>query len=313
MREPSPLWRAYEKTLCSMGENLGDLVVLDSREGILSGMFKELFPDRFFVAGTSEQEMVLTAAGLALGGKRVFASSSSPFLVGRAYDLIRSAIAIPSLAVHMVSPCGGLEMGPDGAPSQMVEDLGLMTAMPGMPVLVPSDGTSARELAVILGSLNGPSYMRLSSRSLPDIPAKERGEFSIGGARLLTQGEGVTICACGIMVHEALRAADVLSSQGVDAEVIDCYSVKPLAEQVVLSSVRRTRCCVVAEEHSLFGGLGSAVCQCLSCKYPVPVRLVCGDDRFGQSGSNDELQEYYGLTASRIVSAAVQVLSMRRR
>ncbi|MCX7828992.1 MAG: transketolase family protein [Thermanaerothrix sp.] len=313
MREPSPLWLAYEETLCYMGGHREDLVVLDSREPTLSGAFKGLFPGRFFVAGTSEQEMVLTAAGLALGGKRVFVSSSSPFLVGRTYDLIRSAVAIPSLGVHLVSPSGGLDMGPDGAPSQMVEDLGLMTAMPGMPVFVPCDGVSTRRIVELLGELKGPSYMRLTRRALPDLNGLDEGDFSIGGARLLTQGEGVTICACGIMVHEALKAARVLSSQGIEAEVIDCYTVRPLAEQVVLSSVRRTGCCVVAEEHSLFGGLGSAVCQCLSSKYPVPVRLVCGDDRFGQSGSDEELREYYGLTSGRIVGAAVQVLSMRRR
>jgi transketolase len=307
------MWHGYEEALCRSALDVPHLVVVDSREGTLGGEFRDRFPHRFFVAGTSEQEVVLTAAGLALGGKKVFASWSSPFLVGRSYDLIRSAIAIPALSVVLVSPFGWLDRGPSGAHHQLVEDLGLMTAMPGMPVLVPSDGVSARCLIERLARSEGPAYVRLTAGNVPGVYQDDDGDFPLGGARFLTRGDGVTICACGIMVHEALKAARVLSSQGIEAEVIDCYSVRPLAEQVVLSSVRRTGCCVVAEEHSLHGGLGSAVCQCLSSRYPVPVGMVCADDRFGQSGSPEELREFYGLTAGRIVSSAVQVFSMRRR
>ena len=310
----STTWEAYCQGLEEMGPLCPNLVVVDaSRSSVPDRGFVALCPDRFFPAGVSEQDLVLTAAGLALGGKTVFASSCAPFLVGRAYDQIRSAVAIPDLPVCLVTTRGGVTAGQDGADHQMVEDLAVMRVLPHMSVLVPADGTSTRGLVRRLSRLEGPAYLRLGLCPLPSLYGPQDGEFHPGGARLLTQGDGVTLCACGIMVHEALKAARILQRQGIEAEVIDCYSVKPLPEQTILASVRRTGCCVVAEEHSRIGGLGSAVAECLGREYPVPLRFVAVEDRFGQSGMPEELQEYYGLTFRQIVGGAVQVWAMRRR
>ena len=307
-------WEAYEAGLAEWGPLCPDLVVVDANRTVRPDRgFGALCPDRFFPAGVSEQDLVLTAAGLALGGKRVFASSTAPFLVGRAFDQIRSAVAIPNLPVRLVTTRGGITAGQDGASHQMVEDLAVMRVLPHMAVLVPADGVSTRGLLGHLAQAGGPAYLRLAPCVVPPLYPQGDGGFHPGGARLLAQGDGVTLCACGIMVHETLKAARILQRQGIEADVIDCYSVKPLPEQTILASVRRTGCCVVAEEHSRVGGLGSAVAECLGRGFPVPLRFVAVEDRFGQSGMPEELLEYYGLTYRQVVGAAFQVWALRRR
>jgi transketolase len=195
----------------------------------------------------------------------------------------------------------------------MWEDLALMRVMPNMTVLAPSDKNSAYALTRLLVSSDGPAYMRLSHVYSPDIYETSDTDFAIGGARLLTEGDGVTILACGIMVGEALKASSILAQQGIKAETIDCYSIKPFPEQLLIGSVRRTGCCVVAEKHTSLAGLYGAVTECLCRNYAVPARLVAIDDGFGQSGTPEELQEYYGLTHREIINNVIQVLAMRRR
>jgi transketolase len=195
----------------------------------------------------------------------------------------------------------------------MWEDLALMRVMPNMAVLAPSDRNSACALTRALANYEGPAYIRLSFADSPDIYSRDEKDFSVGGAKLLTEGDGVTIVSCGVMAAEALEASKILAQQGISAEIIDCYSIKPFPEQMLVASVRRTGCCVVAEKHTKIAGLYGAVTECLARNYTVPVRSVAIEDDFGQSGTPEEIQEYYGLTRKEIVHNVVQVWAMRRR
>ncbi|MDR1966941.1 MAG: transketolase [Synergistaceae bacterium] len=272
-----------------------------------------IFPKRR--EGAAMQDVMLRAAGLALGGKRVFVSSEfDPIFIARCYEQIRTSIAIPNLKVALSSIHDGPALDREGAAMQMNEDFALMRLLPGMVVLSPSDSRSAYVLTHSLASLpEGPAYMRLSNAASGDIYGPEDSDFGIGSARLLSEGDGVTICATGVMVSEALAAKDALLSQGICADVIDCYSIKPFPERTLLASVRRTGCCVVAEKHAAAGGLFSAAAECICREYPVPVRSVSVEDRFGQSGTGEELREYYGLTHREIVHNVLQVWAIRRR
>ncbi|MGI6783887.1 MAG: transketolase family protein [Aminivibrio sp.] len=306
---------AYGPALMEFAASGGELTVVEGGEGSDAGsaLFREAWPGKVFNLGAAEQDMILTAAGLALGGKNVCVSSNSSFLVGRGYEQIRSAIAIPGLPVKIAGTRCGVTVGEDGASRQMLEDLALMRAFPNMAILAPADYASAMAALTNAFSFNGPVYIRLGRGAAPQIYEDGDKNFRPGGGRSLREGSEVTLCCCGIMVAEALKAAEVLAKQGIGAEVIDCYSVAPLPSQLILDSVHRTGCCVVAEEHFARGGLGEGVAALVSAAYPVPVKQVAIFDKFGQSGSPAELQEYYGLTASQIVSAAASAWTMRRR
>jgi transketolase len=254
------------------------------------------------------------AAGLALEGMKVFVSyGADAVFAGRCYEYIRSAALIPNLKIALSSVHDGEYVNHGGAVRQMNEDFALMRALPGMSALAPSDRRSAYVLTLKAASSPGLAYFRLSSEETKPVYAPDDSDFSLGGARLLSEGDGVTICAVGVMTREALAARDTLAAQGIGAEVIDCYSVKPFPEEILLASARRTGCCVVAEKHAGIGGLFGAVTECLSRHYPVPARGVSIDDRFGQSGTGPELREYYGLTRREIVHNALQVWAIRRR
>ena len=261
----------------------------------------------------SEQDTVLTAAGVALGGFTVYIDTPhSPLLIARAYEQIRSAVAVANLKVMISSVHDGDSFYRDGAVRQMFEDFALMRAIPNMIVLAPSDYRSAYALVRALAKREGPAYIRLSRHECEDMYGED-DEFHPGGAMLVREGNGVTICANGMMVQEALTASEILRQQGIEAEIIDCYSIEPLPEQMLLASVRRTGCCVVAEKHIETGGLFGAVAECLGREYTVPVRGVAMSGGFGQSGLAGELNEYYGLTYKEIVHNVVQVWAMRRR
>ncbi|MDR1916791.1 MAG: transketolase [Synergistaceae bacterium] len=263
---------------------------------------------------SAEQDIILTAAGLALGGYRVFVTAPfNPLLIASGYEQIRASVVIPNLKVVLSLVHGGDVLDQDGAARQICEDFALMRVLPNMAVLAPADRRSSYSLTRSLLSCDGPAYIRLSYSDVCDIYAEDDSDFHIGGARLLTEGDGVTICSVGIMVSEALKASKVLAQQGINAEIIDCYSIKPFPEQTLLASVRRTGCCVVAERHTNIGGLYGAVTECLCRSYTVPVRSVSVQDSFGQSGTPEELQEYYGLTHREIVHNVIQVWAMRRR
>ncbi len=262
---------------------------------------------------TSDDAMILAAAGLAVSGKKTWIISESSAITSTGYGQIREAVAIPSLPVRIVVAETGLCKGQDGVGRNILEDTSLMRALPNMSVFIPSDSRSFEESIAIAENCGTPSYIRLSRTPLPSFSAESDFISAPRGARMLTSGTGVTICACGIMVNQALKAASILEQQGIGAEVIDCYSIKPLPEQILLASVRRTGCCVVAGEQSRIGGLCGAVAESLSTTYPIPVRFVAVDDYFVGSGMPDELREYHGLTWQEIVSAASQVWALRRR
>jgi len=308
--------------LDGLAERVERLLVVDGTFPLRSpwngalAAFAEAHPEAYVSLDASEATVVLAAAGFALEGFRVLLGPGMPLLLSRAYDQIRNALAVPSLPVVLLGTAPGLFRGECGAVFQLVEDLALARSIPGMTVLVPSDEGLFGDLLAEALRTPGPVYLRcdVSSRNVTDREEhRSSGPLPIGGGRLLREGTDVTVCCCGMMVFEALEAAEVLAKQGVQAEVVECYSVKPLPEQILLASVRRTGACVVAEEHSRHGGLASAVAEVLCEKYPVPLRRVGMDDVFGQSGSARELHEYYALTHQQIVGAAAQVWALRRR
>ena len=309
------LREAYGDVLLSLGPSCSDLFVLDADVGSSTrgAAFGIKYPERYLNLGAAEQNMILAAAGLALAGHRVYVSAYSAFLVGRAYEQIRSAIALQRLPVHLVGSHSGVTVGEDGATRQMLEDIALMRALPNITILVPSDYVSAYILLRVIADLDGPSYTRIGCPEQPLIYEPEDRDFRIGGGRVLKEGDQITICACGIMVKEALKAAEILAQQDIDAEVIDCYCLHPFPGRLIVSSLQRTGCCVTAEEHFLTGGLFESVAGLAAREYPVPVQPVGVRIGFGQSGSAEELKEYYGLTAAQIVSAAVLAWTMRRR
>ena len=305
--------KAMDQLLISLAEEDESIVLIDSNPLSPSlACFAEHYRDRYFNVGMAEIDLIATAVGMASAGRNVWVCCSAARLLGRSFDALRTAIAAPELPVRILASRGGLAAGEDGAVAQILEDLALMRALPGFLVEVPSDSISAVTVARRLSSIERPAYIRLSGVPVEDIYNSKDVEDLLFGCSPLTEGDGVTICACGIMVQEALKAAKILSQQSIDAEVIDCHSVVPLSERTILASVHRTGCCVVAEEHGSRGGLGEGVSAMLCKNYPVPVRFVSVRDRSGQSGSPRDLLEYYGLTYQQIVGAAVEVWTMRR-
>ena len=305
-------WDVFCEHLASFAGD-DDFALVVQEMDIDLGRLKDLPAEKVFISSASDTNMILNAAGAALSGKRPWIAGRSSKMIGRSYSQIRESLSIPSLPVRIAVPDGGLSCGEDGASRTMTEDLALMRAMPGMSVAVPSDSISVAGIAEAARKAEGPVYIRLGQTPLSQLDGEEDGDFSLGGARLLREGTSVTVCTCGIMGHQALKAADILDQQGIDIEIVDCYSLKPFPEQTVLASVRRTGCCVVAEEHSYIGGLCSATAECLSGTYPVPVKFVAIDDRFVHSGTPEELREYFGLTWKEIVNAAAQAWALRRR
>lgn len=294
------------------GEEFPGLVVLG--EGV-----SDPVAGRPHASRLAEQGLVLTAAGMAFGGRRVVVASCASFLAGRAYDQIRSAVALPSLSVCLVGCDAGFGPGYTGGARQMFEDIALMRSLPNMKVLVPSDVRSTVALLREAVGRGGPAYVRLggvvpgTEEASPHLPPEEDARMRLGGMRVLRRGADITLCACGIMVQEALRAADILAQQDIEAEVIDCYSLAPFPARPLLSSIQRTGCCVTAEEHFLTGGLFETVAGLAAREYPIPVQPVAVEIGFGQSGAPQDLKEYYGLTAAQIVSAAVLAWTRRRR
>lgn len=303
------IFRKYFSEYAAQEENIA--IVLKDSFAVADNLTS--VPKNKILSVTSDSAMILAAAGFAVSGKKTWIISESSAITSTGYGKIREAIAIPSLPVRIVVAETGLCKGQEGAARNILEDTSLMRALPNMNVFIPSDSRSFEEAVSISEHCMAPSYICLSGTPLPSFTGESDTVFAPRGARILMPGAGVTICACGIMVNQALKAAVILEQQGIGAEVIDCYSIKPFPEQILLASVRRTGCCVVAGEHSRIGGLCGAVVESLSTTYPIPIRFVAVDDYFVGSGMPDELREYHGLTWQEIVSAASQVWALRRR
>lgn len=303
---------AYGQALLAVGKADPRVVALDGdlSKSTKSSVFAKAFPERFYNCGIAEANMVGIAAGLASAGKIPFASSFASFLMCKAFDQIRMAVANPRLNVKLVGSHGGISLGEDGASQQSVEDIALACAVPGMSVLVPADEESCRALTHRAAEHTGPVYLRTGRPKAPRI-YPEGEPFAIGKAKVLLSGNDLTLAACGLMVWEAMEAAWTLAEKGISTTVLDLYSIKPLDEEALIAAAKRTRAVVTAEEHLLDGGLGSRVARTLSQHAPVPMEAVGLRDTYAESGTPAELFEKYGLTASHIVAAAEAVLKRK--
>lgn len=269
------------------------------------------YAGRLFNCGIAEQNMIDVAAGLSLAGNIAFTGSFAVFGTGRAYDQIRNTVCYSNLNVKIAPTHAGISVGPDGGSHQMLEDVSLMRGLPGMRVLVPADYAAARAALRLAAATPGPVYVRMGRASVPCVYADDV-ELELGRAYVLREGSDVTIVACGVEVEQALKAADMLADAGVDAEVIDAFSVKPLDEETILASAAKTGCVVTAEEHSVMGGLGSAVAEVLARKLPTPVEFVGMRDAFGKSGEFEELMAYFNLDARALVEAVKNVMARKQ-
>lgn len=300
---------SYGKALVELGAENPDIVVLDAD---LSGStqtkkFADVYPDRFFNAGIAEANMMGMAAGLAVSGKTVFASSFAMFASGRAYEIIRNSIAYTGANVKICATHAGVTVGEDGASHQCVEDLSLMRTIPGMTVINPADDVSARALIKAAAAYKGPVYIRLGRAAVPVI-YEEGKTFEIGKALRVREGKDAAILATGIMVNEALQAANMLAAEGIECRVVDVHTIKPLDKDEVVAAAKECGCIVTAEEHSVIGGLGSAVAETVCREAPCRMAMVGVQDVFGQSGKPGELMEQYGLTAADIAAAVKKLL-----
>ncbi|WP_432822074.1 transketolase family protein [Trichloromonas sp.] len=303
---------AYGKTLLELGRENSRVVALDAD---LSGstktaLFGKEFPQRFFNSGVAEANMVGMAAGLAAGGMIPFASTFAVFAAGRAFEQIRQSLAYPKMNVKVVATHGGITVGEDGGSHQSIEDLAIMRALPNMTVLCPADGPETAAAVRAAAAHDGPVFIRLGRSKVP-VVFTDGCDFAIGRGATLRQGTDLTFITTGLMTAQALEAAAILAEENISARVVHLGSIKPLDVDLVLQAARETGAIVTAEEHSVIGGLGGAVCEVLCEGYPVPVERVGLRDVFGQSGTAEELLAHYGLTPAHLVEAAERVVKRK--
>lgn len=302
----------YGKALAKLAETRDDVVVLDAdlAGSTKTSDFQKVCPDRFVEVGIAEQNMVGIAAGLAASGKTVFASTFGVFATGRCWEQIRLAVAYPRLNVKIVATHCGISVGEDGASHQALEDVSIMRSLPNMTVIAPADAYEAYAATMAIADYDGPVYMRMGRAEFPTSMPEDM-EFVIGKATVLREGADATLVGCGQMVSFCQEAAEILAGEGVDVEVINMSTIKPLDSETLLASVRKTGCCITAEEHSIIGGLGSAVAECLCDNVCVPLERVGTKDTFGESGNPTDLMEKYGLTTADIVAAVRKSISRK--
>lgn len=291
---------AYGKTLVELGKTNENIVVLDADLACSTQtiQFGKEYPERFFNMGIAEQDMMATAAGLASQGKIAFASTFAMFATGRTYDQIRNSICYPKFNVKIVATHGGITVGEDGASHQALEDVALMRNLPNMTVIVPADCKECEEAIKYAANNNGPMYVRIARTNVPDI-FDETYRFDLK-AKILRNGSDVTIVTNGETLAEVIEAADILEKSGINAQIINMPVVKPLDNDTILEEARKTNFVVTVENHSIIGGLGSAICEVLSENMPTPVYRIGINDEFGQSGEQRKLMDYYGLTAEKL-------------
>lgn len=310
--EPIATREACGLTLARLGRTNKNIVVLDAdlSESTKSAIFAREFPDRFFNYGVAEQNMMASAAGIASCGKIVFVHTFAIFASGRAWDQVRNGITAGGFNVKIIGSHGGLSVGPDGLSHQCIEDISLMRTIPGMVVIVPSDRLETERVVEKVAEYNGPVYIR-TSRSKSPIVNKEGCEFEIGKGNVLQDGTDVTIIAYGVMVKPALDAAKALSERNIHARVVNMASVKPIDKEMIIKAAKDTGAIVTVEDHTIIGGLGSAVAEVLAEEYPVPLKRIGVLDTFGESGEPDELFRKNGLTAENIVEEAKRIVRRR--
>ena len=293
---------SYGNALAELGAQNPNIVVLDAdlAGATKTGVFKKAFPERHIDCGIAEGNMMGVAAGLATCGKIPFASSFAMFAAGRAFEQVRNSIGYPHLNVKIGATHAGISVGEDGATHQCNEDIAIMRTIPGMTIICPADDVEARAAVKAAAEYVGPVYMRFGRLAVPVINDEANYKFEIGKGITLKEGKDVTIIATGLEVNESLEAAKLLEADGISAEVINIHTIKPLDKELVVASAKKTGKVVTVEEHSVIGGLGGAVCECLSEKAPVPVKRIGVNDVFGESGPATALLEKYGLDAEGI-------------
>lgn len=295
---------AYGDALVELGKKNPNIIVMDAdlSKSTMTAGFKNEFPDRFFNAGIAEGNLMGMAAGLALSGKTVFASTFAMFAAGRAYEIIRNSIGYPHANVKVCATHAGITVGEDGASHQCVEDLALMRVIPGMTVVHPADAISTAKLLEQIAEMDGPAYVRLGRLNIPVI-YDSSADIQLGKGNVVREGNDYTVIACGLMVNEAMMAAETLAAEGINIRIIDMHTIKPLDEDIIMKAAAETKGIVTAEEHSVIGGLGSAVAEVVCRKCPTKMAMVGVQDRFGQSGKPPLLMEEYNITAADIVAA----------
>ena len=294
----------FGQTLAKLGKTNPNIVVLDADLACSTQtqIFAKEFPERFFDIGIAEQDMVATAAGLASVGKIPFAASFAMFVTGRAYDQVRNSICYPKLNVKLIGTHGGVTVGEDGASHQALEDITLMRGIPNMSVIVPADCKECEEVIKYAVEKNGPMYIRIPRTNVCDI-FDENYKFEFNKARVIEEGSHVSVITNGETLAEVIEACDNLKNQGYSVQIVHAPVVKPLDAETIIECAKKTKFVITVENHSVIGGLGSAVCEILSESYPVPVHRIGVNDTFGQSGKWNFLLDYYGLSAAKLASS----------
>lgn len=307
-----PMRDGYGKALLEMCEKGENIMVLDAdvAKSTRTVWVRDKYPEHFMDMGIAEQDMVGTAAGLALSGITPFISTYCVFLAGRAWDQIRTTVCYNNLNVKLGGAHAGISVGPDGATHQALEDVALMRVLPNMTVIVPCDAEETRKATLAMAKVKGPCFIRFGREAVP-VVTDESTPFELGKARLCRQGTDVTVFANGAMVFEALNAAEELAKEGISVRVYDLHTIKPLDTETVVAAARETGCVVTAEEHQVYGGMGSAVAECLVKNCPVPVEMVTVQDSFGESGKPQELMDKYGLNQATIEAKIRAALSRK--
>ena len=303
----------YGETLVELGQKNPNIVVFDADLSCSTQTqkFAKAFPERFFNMGIAEQDAMGTAAGISTCGKIPFVSTFAVFASGRAWDQVRNAIAYPKFNVKIVATHGGITVGEDGASHQALEDISLMRTIPNMVVIVPSDGTETREAIKFASEYQGPVYVRVARTNMAQIFDEDKYVFNFPKAQIVTEGVDVTLLANGETLCEALKCAQVLSDKGILAEVINVPVVKPLDKDTIIESAKKTGAIVTIENHSIIGGLGSAVCEAICEEYPILVKRIGTRDQFGQSGKDSELMAEYGLTADKFIHEIIGLIEKK--
>ncbi|MBI5206446.1 MAG: transketolase family protein [Candidatus Firestonebacteria bacterium] len=300
---------AYGEALVNLGSINSNVVAVDADLSCstMSILFRNNFPDRFFNFGVAEQNMIGTASGLALSGKIVFASSFAIFASGRAWEQIRNTVASCNLNVKIVGSHGGISVGEDGSSHQSIEDIALMRAIPNMTVIIPADAVETQKALFAVAEHNGPVYFRTSRPKTPII-YDDKYKFIIGKGSIIKEGNDITIISTGITLSIAKEAQEELSKQNINCRVVNLSTIKPIDKDIIISSAEKTGAIITIEEHSVIGGLGSAVAEVLAENFPVPLKRIGIQDIFGQSGTYEELFKFYGLTKENIKSCVFELL-----
>lgn len=295
---------AYGKALAEFGEQYKNMVVLDADVSrcTMTIYFAERYPDRFFNVGVSEADMVATAAGLATCGKIPFVSAFAVFAAGRAFDQVRNSVAYPRLNVKIGATHAGITIGEDGGTHQSIEDIALMRAVPNMVVLSPADAVETRAAVKAAIDHDGPVYIRLGRPSQAAIFDEDSYRFELGKGAVIKEGDDVAIFSTGVMTSKAIEAAEILKAEGINARVVNIHTIKPIDRDIIVRAAKETKGIVTAEDHNVIGGLGGAIAEVLAREYPTKMQMVGIEDRFGVSGTSEQLMEIFGLTVENIIS-----------